>query len=394
MQHHSVNIMRKPNGRFRIVVCGDSETRYPRDRTIREALDRIPEADVLDLTYRIDGGVRRFLLGSRVSMVWKGLARRAILRRLKGLVRRGQADAFLLMKNNPSMFAAVREIAEPAGVPTIYDLWVSRVLSAQRDGLQTSPQAQKEREIASRSEWLLATTEPYRSFYAEVHDCPMDKIMVAPLAVADEWLAAPVRRREGKRFVVAYWGSYLKQHGVDVALEAARLLEGDDGIAFRFFGDRPADLVSSTGALPPRNVEFVPRITKTAELIRAIDGIDLGFGHLRLIHDAHLMLPNKAMEGMARGRTVVHVSSPELDPLYDGAGGPDGSVCFYNGSPEGLAAKIRHFRDNPAIAATVGDNARKCVARHHSVDQLAAAFAAALPGFAGKGARNVIHRCA
>lgn len=386
--------MLKSAGRIKVAICGDSEVRYPRDRTIREALGRISDVDVLDLSYCIDKGVSRWLRGSRVSMAWKGMERRRVLRRMRMLVQRRQVDVFLLMKNNPTMFSAVRSIAEPSGVTMIYDLWVSRVLSAQRDGLQTSPQAQQEREIAMRSEWLLATTEPYRAFYAGVHECAPDKIIVAPLAVADEWTAAPVRRREGRRFVVAYWGSYLKQHGVDVALEAARLLEADDGIAFRFFGDRPADLVSSTGADPPRNVEFVQRITKTGELMHAIDGVDLGFGHLRLIHDAHLMLPNKAMEGMARGKPVVHVSSPELDPLYAGSGGSAASVCFYDGSPEGLAGRIKHFRDNPAIAATVGDNARKCVEQQHSVDHLAAVFSAVIPKLGRNGTRGAMNRSA
>jgi len=389
-----MTVMLKSANRVRVAVCGDSEVRYPRDRTIREALGRVPGVEMLDFTYRIDGGVNRWLRGSRVSMAWKGLVRRRILRRMRVLVQRRQIDAFLLMKNNPSMFAAVRKIAEPSGVPTIYDLWVSRVLSAQRDGLQTSPQAQQEREIAMRSEWLLATTEPYRSFYAEVHGCTLEKIIVTPLAVADEWTASPACRRGPGPFVVAYWGSYLKQHGVDVALEAARLLGNEEDIVFRFFGDRPEDLVTSTGAAPPRNVDFVPRITKIGELIRAIDGVDLGFGHLRLIHDAHLMLPNKAMEGMARGKAVVHVSSPELDPLYDGSGGTGGCVCFYDGTPEGLAGRIRHFRDNPVMAATMGANARQCVERHHSVDRLAAAFAATLPSLGRKGAQGAIHRSA
>jgi hypothetical protein len=389
-----VKTKRKTDSEFTVAVCGDSERNYPRDLTIREALSRIPGVKMIDFTYRLDGGANRWFRGTRVASAWKGVERRRILRRVGALVEQGRIDALLLMKNNPSMFSAVRKIAEPAGVPTIYDLWVSRVLSAQRDGLQTSPQAQQEREIAIRSEWLLATTEPYRSFYAGVHGCPPEKIMVAPLAVTDDWTAPPARHREAGRFVVAYWGSYLKQHGVGVALDAARLLEHDNGIAFRFFGDRPGDLLSSTGATPPRNVEFVPRIANRAELIRAIDGIDLGFGHLQLIHDAHLMLPNKAMEGMARGRVVVHVSSPELNPLYDGSRGVSGSVSFYDGSPEGLAGKIRFFRDNTAFAAAMGENARKCIQRSHSIDHLAAAFAAAIPSLGRSRAQRAIHRSA
>ncbi len=373
-----------------IVVCGDSESRYPRDQTILEALLRIPGVRMMDLTYRLDSGAARWFRGSRLAAAWKGMHRRMMLRRMDGLVGSGEVDAVLFMKNNPSMYTAIRKIAGRAGVPTIYDLWVSRVLSAQRDGMETSPQAMQEREIALQSEWLLATTEPYRRFYADVHGCRPDKIVVAPLAVTDAWHATPARARRPGPFVVAYWGSYLKQHGVDVALDAARLLQAENDIAFRFYGDRPTDLASLSGFAPPGNVEFMPRISQTAELIRAIDDVDLGFGHLRLIHDAHLMLPNKAMEGMARRKPIVHVSSPQLDPLYNGSDGNGASVCFYDGTAEGLAAKIRFFRDNPSVAAAIGDQARSRVTQGHSAKCLAQVFAEALPLICSRRAPNAV----
>jgi glycosyltransferase involved in cell wall biosynthesis len=335
--------------------------------------------DVINLTYCMDSGLRRWLGKSRVAATWKGIERRRILARIKWLVKRRQIDTFLLMKNNQSMFSTVRRIAEPAGVPMVYDLWVSRLLSAQRDGLLNSPQSQREKEIAAQSEWLLALTDPYRGFYSNICGYKKSKIIVAPLVVTDEWLTVPSVRRSSGPFVVAYWGSYLKQHGVEIALEAARLLLDEKGVVFRFYGDCASELVLASSGCILGNVELVQRIPDTTAFIKSIDGVDLSFGHLRLIHDAHLVLPNKAMEGMARGKPIVHVSSAELGPLYAGTGQGDESVCFFDGSPEALAAKIRFFRDQPGSAANVGALARRKLEQDHSIATLAAVFAEAIP---------------
>jgi len=359
------------------MVCGESETRNPRDATLVAALAEISGQNLVDCRFMLDrwpwNTARWNTPRNRMAGIWK----RVLQRRIKGHIRSGRLDLVVLMKNNGGLHEIVGKWARVARVPTAYDLWVSRVLVAERDGANRSKAVELERRIIANMDIGIATSEPYREFYTTTLSCPREKIAVIPLAVTEEWLAVP--RAASIRqdvFAVSYWGSFLKQHGVEVLLAAARLLEPHRNIEFHLFGDAhdgsEKQMLRGTGV----NVHFHGRAANKRAMIEAVDRSNIGVGHLLPIHDAHLMLPNKALEGMARGKPVIHIDAVQLHPQYGKLGARENCVYFYQGGAVELARAILELRDNSKVAVEVGAKAHQCIEQLHSTHAVRAAVAA------------------
>jgi len=283
------------------------------------------------------------------------------------IVRR--VDVILVMKWNESFVLELARLVHRMRIPIIYDLWVARYFWAQRDQKDVEQWYQTERKIIEQCDHLLALTAPYKEFYIETYGCLPEKISVVPLAVDDVWLQRPPSTKQphaDSNFVVGYWGYVHKHHGIDVALAAARVLQSQSEIQFWFFGpdELLATILKAEGLPNTRLVGYVP---SRFALIGAIDDVDISLGHLLLSHDAHLVLPNKAMEGMARGKVVLHADSEPMRALYAESNLTEESVRFFKGgSAEELAGAILELYRNPQIRDAVGKQAQLKMQTDHS----------------------------
>ena len=79
----------------------------------------------------------------------------------------------------------------------------------------------------------MTTTREYARYFAAEYGRPIDEYLIVPNAVHNAWLEQVKvdKHREdecGKRKIkVIYWGLFLFQHGLDVAIEAADILKND-----------------------------------------------------------------------------------------------------------------------------------------------------------------------
>lgn len=358
-----------------VLVCGNSEDRYARDETIMSALQRLPNWKVLDCRFKSDRWARFPFQGRALNNAILRIGRKTLLTRIRRAITRNQIHAALIMKLNPGYFFTVSRWTKPLQIPTIYDLWVSRYLVEHRDRVETPVASNEEHAVIQGSDYLMATTEAYREFYATAYRCDPRKIFTVPLAVPDDWLLKKPSITGNKHaFVVAYWGWFLKQHGVDVALQAAEQLNAHREIQFRFYGNPPGAVLDTLRKNANGNLEYCGYVGDRDKMIQCVDQADVCFGHLRPIHDAHLMLPNKALEGMARSKVVVHVESPLLARQYATMGMREGPVLFFKGGSFGLAESILFLRDRRRLMESIGCTARQQIVQQHSVAVVATAI--------------------
>ena len=363
---------------FRIFVCGHSPAHYPRNETLMQALAQQKQVELLDHRQVSD----HWQKVQQGMPLWKKAIKKLLrqgdgyLRRLTGLLQQSKPDAILVMWWNEEVLEKILPLAQAMGVPVWYDPFSSRLLAAEREGGDVEYWRQREGELLRGCDVLLMLTPPYMDYYGSLYGLPVKQMLLAPLAVEDSWLSPLPPKQEDGIFRVGYWGSFLKHHGVEVAFEAAKLLQGEPSIRFCFFGSSKIRQVIEDLALP--NLEYLGWQETREDLKQAIDGLDAAFGHLLPLHDAHLVLPNKALEAMARGKVVLQVESEELSEIY-GLPGREQLVFFADGA-QGLASHILRLQQDQEVRQKIGREARKAIEEGHSTQ----ALAHALPPLLGK----------
>ncbi|PKB14910.1 colanic acid biosynthesis glycosyl transferase WcaI [Novosphingobium kunmingense] len=193
--------------------------------------------------------------------------------------------------------------------------------------------------------------------------------------VPDAAGAAALRRQWGleEHMVALYSGNIARKQGIEVLVDAARLLERRTDIAFVICGEGPnrAALERRAAGLP--NVQL--RDLQPAERM----GATLAMADLHLLPQiagaADLVLPSKLTNMLASGRTIVATTEPGTG-LYtevEGCG-----VLTPPENAEALAAAIAALADDPARRAVLGAAAAARASDRWSKAAIIARWAAAL----------------
>ncbi|MFG1346766.1 WcaI family glycosyltransferase [Xanthobacter autotrophicus DSM 431] len=181
-------------------------------------------------------------------------------------------------------------------------------------------------------------------------------------------------------YVVLYSGNIGPKQGLDVVVEAARILKDDGRIFFAIAGEGPskAELVTRAEGLP--NVRFLP--FQPYERLPAFLGTcDL---HVlpQLASAGDLVLPSKLGGMLASGRPIIvgAEAGTELAVFLDGAAtivAPEQPQALADGILECLAAGF-----GPEAQARTAALARK-LSRPDAMNELEAAFLSPVTGAAG-----------
>lgn len=365
---------------MKILVCGYSEKGYPRDETMMAALREIPFVDVLDLRVMDDPWMhclsqKAHFLPRRFKRRIRKYIPRFTLGAIKDLIASRKIDVVLVMKWNEPIALDICRWAKRYLVPVLYDLCVSRYLLAQRTSQDTAHWYNVEKKIVSECDHLLALSPPYKSFYCDKYSIDPSKIMVLPLAVENLWLDQKASRDRSPRnhFRLAYWGSALEHNGLPLAFEAACLLR-EKPIKLYFYGSFKLEAMISKERKRRHieNIEYKGFLPTTQSLVEAVDEADICFGHLSSLHDATLTLPNKALQGMARGKAVLHIHSPAIQEWYrETYFGPANPLYFVHENAQHLADSILNLYNSPELRREIGEAARTLVQQQHSVNHCA-----------------------
>ena len=196
---------------------------------------------------------------------------------------------------------------------------------------------------------------------------PAGKVRVIPnFADADRVRPLPrdndFARREGLsgRFVVMYAGNLGNSQPVEVVLEAARLLAGEDEIRFVIVGNpgRIEGLRAQAAARGLGNVHWLPfqPVARVPEMYAAADV------HLVVLRReiGFESAPSKAYTIMAAGRPMIASVARTADTA-DLVTAAECGVWAPPEDPAALAEAVRRLKADPALRERMGGNARRAV---------------------------------
>ncbi|MEO0063125.1 MAG: hypothetical protein RLZZ08_1685 [Pseudomonadota bacterium] len=173
----------------------------------------------------------------------------------------------------------------------------------------------------------------------------------------------------GARKVALYSGNIANKQGLEVVVQAARILHERDDIAFIICGEGPnrarlQDLATGIGNIQFHDLQPADRMA---------DFLTLADVHLlpQIVGAADLVLPSKLTNMLASARPVVATAAPGTG-LFDEVEG-----CGINtppGDAQALADAIVRLVDDPALAARLGAEARRRADERWSLAATVATF--------------------
>lgn len=346
--------------------------------------------------------------GVRVVRVWTFLAANAgsgrrILSFLSYLVSAILAALWLprpdvVVATSPQFFCGwagvlVSWLRRVPFVLEIRDIWPESIqaVGAMRSGLILRVLERLERWMYRAADHIVAVGDGYRDRILQRADVS-DRISVITNGVDPKRFAPRPAdpellrrwRLEGK-FVCSYIGTIGMAHGLEVVLEAARLLRGQGrgDIAFCLVGDGSSrqrleaevraagmeNLVIFTGQQPK---ETIPAILASS---------DACLIHLKKCDLFETVIPSKIFETMAMGRPIIMgVRGPARDIVLQAGAGLE----MEPESATSLVASVRALADDRLLTARLGRTARQCVLANFNRDVLAARLLRVMEEVAGQ----------
>jgi len=191
---------------------------------------------------------------------------------------------------------------------------------------------------------------------------------------ADADAIVPIEARDNEKrkqlqlndkFVVAYSGNFGRVHEFETLLGAAKRLQSDSQISFLLIGRGPR--LSETQARAKReqlnNVRFEPLQDRSA-LAQTLSAPDVHVSVLRPEYEG-LVHPSKLYGIMAAGRPTIFIGDRDGETAAILAASGCG-ITVETGDVDALVAAIRNLRDDAALRAQMGRNARKTLEERYS----------------------------
>ena len=183
-----------------------------------------------------------------------------------------------------------------------------------------------------------------------------------------------VKRRYGfsDRYVASYVGTVGMAHGLDTALEAARLLHDDARFAILIVGDgaEKKNLEARAAELGLDNLRFTGQLPKS-EMPAVWDATDASVILLRKSDTFTKVIPSKMFEAMAMERPIILGVEGEAKRLLDAA---EAGIAITPESSAELAAAIRRLADDHELVARASRRGGEFVRANFNRAELAGRF--------------------
>jgi colanic acid biosynthesis glycosyl transferase WcaI len=180
------------------------------------------------------------------------------------------------------------------------------------------------------------------------------------------------------RKVALYSGNIANKQGLEIVIEAARLLHARDDIAFVICGEGPNRERLEGLAAGLSNIQF----HDLQPAARMCEFLSLASVHLlpQIPGAADLVLPSKLTNMLASGRPVVATASAGTG-LYDELDGC--GICTPPGDGTALARAVTALIDDPALSAGLGASAARRARERWSQESIIDQLADRLTGLVG-----------
>lgn len=300
--------------------------------------------------------------------------------------RQGKVD--VVIASSPTFFVVISawiaaRLRRAAFVFEVRDLWpeVFVDLGAMRPGLAIRVFSALVRFMYRRADLIVTVTESFKERIAGQGIAPA-KIAVVTNGADVDWFGADVtelaiarrqRLRLDGHFVVSYIGAHGVSHGLQAVLQAAELLQREDGIRFLLVGDG-AERERLERYRDQRQLANVLMLQQQPpETIREFYALsDVCLVPLRDILLFETFIPSKMFEIMASGRPMIASVRGEPRRILEASGA---AVLIEPEDPDELAAAVRKLRSDRSLRERLGASGRAFVSAHYSRRSLACSYA-------------------
>jgi glycosyltransferase involved in cell wall biosynthesis len=173
--------------------------------------------------------------------------------------------------------------------------------------------------------------------------------------------------------LILYAGIIGHAQGLEVILNAAKILNGEKRVKFIMLGEGPekAKLKALKDSLGLPNVRFIDAIPKSAmpELIDAVDATVIPLKKIDLFKGA---IPSKIFESLAMKKPVLLGVEGEAKKLFIDEG--NAGLFFEPENAASLAGGVQRLLTEPKLLADLGENGRKYVEEKFERDKIAENF--------------------
>lgn len=169
-------------------------------------------------------------------------------------------------------------------------------------------------------------------------------------------------------FTIMYLGGHARYHGLDIVLEADKILqnEGKNNIRFVFVGDGPKkpDLIKLSRDLSLHNVEFRDQVPKSevVKMMGKADALIQSFKALSVLK--YGVSPVKIFDYLSSGRPILCSMKGSNDPVEEAKAG----ITVPPENPKALAQAITKLAAmKPEERIQMGKNGLEYVKKRHDV---------------------------
>lgn len=269
----------------------------------------------------------------------------------------------------------------------VRDLWPESIIAV--DAMKENPVMYGLRRLSNflyhASDRVVTVGPGYKRMITQLYGIDAAKVDVIPNGI-DTALFIPASRDNairqqhgwGGRFVVMYIGTHGMAHGLDTALQAAKLLRDVPELLFVFVGEgaEKENLKRIASAEALTNVQFIDQQPKSA-VPAYYAACDLGLVTLRDMPLFQEVLPSKLFEYMGMERPVIVSVGGEARRLVEDAGGGE---YVAPGSSAAMADAIRRMSADRELLAAMGRRGRNYVLKHFDRQHLAEEYLKVLEG--------------
>jgi glycosyltransferase involved in cell wall biosynthesis len=297
------------------------------------------------------------------------------------LLARGRYD--LLIASSPPLFVggAALILSALRRIPFVFevrDLWPESAIAL---GELTNPRAIAlatwlEEKCYQKSRKIIVVTNGIQERLLE-RGIPSAKIAVVPNGANVDLFqfSLPARQQVrnqlglGDKFVPVYAGIHGIAQGLEIVVEAARLLQGEPDVHFVLIGDGPqkaeiARLVRSYGL---ENISLLPELPREA-IPGHLSAADIALIPLRKLELFKGALPSKLFDAWACERPVLLSVDGEARQILESA---NGGVFVPPEDVRALANAILELKRDPDKRESMGKRGRLFTERHYSRETLA-----------------------
>jgi glycosyltransferase involved in cell wall biosynthesis len=309
--------------------------------------------------------------------------------------RRPRPDVVMGSSPHPPAAIGAMLIARCFRVPFVLevrDVWPDTLVQlGLTSPLVIRPLLWMERTLYARAVRIVALTDGIAERIV-AKGVPAEKLVVVPNGSLPPPPLDPERRDKRRRDlgwdgrVVAIWaGAHGPSNGLDVVIDAARLLADKPEILVVFIGDGPLkkSLIAQAADLP--NVQFLEPMAKTeiGEIVRAAD---IGLLHARRFDAFTGARPNKLFDYFSAALPIISTIPGEAWRLVDEA--KAGLHAEWE-NPAALAAAVAELAADPERRAAMGRRGYDQLSQSHSREAAALRLGAVLDELVAATGRGV-----